>query len=152
MTAPAAKRELPSDLLQRELRTALARSGLSHRGLEAELGLKNWALKGYLDATAPRVPSVDRAEEIARALGLEFYIGPPRATATTLAAPEAPFVAIEDEGQPDAATVEATTAETDRPDLDRAYRMFRDGLRDIIATLSLFWLLWAGLVLAAIYQ
>ena len=68
---------VPSYVLLEELRARLKETGASHRGLEAQLGLGRNALKGMLDKS-PRTPSVDRAKEIAEALGLEFYIGPPR--------------------------------------------------------------------------
>ena len=68
---------VPSYVLLEELKARLKETGASHRGLEAQLGLGRNALKGMLDKR-PRTPSVDRAKEIAEALGLEFYIGPPR--------------------------------------------------------------------------
>ena len=51
---------------------------MSHRKLEAALGLEENELKGILDAKQPRTPSVTKAKKIADALGLEFYVGPRR--------------------------------------------------------------------------
>lgn len=51
---------------------------MSHRKLEIALGLPTNELKGILDASQPRTPSVAKAKKIADALGLEFYIGPRR--------------------------------------------------------------------------
>lgn len=48
------------------------------RRFEAARGLRRWSLRGLLDTARPKVPSVDRAAEICDALGLEFYVGPPR--------------------------------------------------------------------------
>lgn len=66
-------------MLLQEIKARLSSGGPSHRGLEKELGLKRNALKGILDKES-RTPSVDNAKKIAEALGLEFYIGPPRET------------------------------------------------------------------------
>lgn len=60
-----------------ELRRRLSEGGRSHRGLERDLGLPQNALKGILDASNPRTPSVAKAKEIANALGLDLYLGPP---------------------------------------------------------------------------
>jgi phage repressor protein C with HTH and peptisase S24 domain len=51
----------------------------THRQFERHLGLRENALKGLLEA-AVKSPNVDRAAEIARALGWEFYLGPKRDT------------------------------------------------------------------------
>ena len=40
--------------------------------------MRPWSLRGILDPARKQSPSVDRAAEICRAVGLEFYIGPPR--------------------------------------------------------------------------
>lgn len=70
--------EKPFNKLRSAIRESLRRSGVGARRLESELGLKPWSLRGILDPRRPQVPSVDRAFEICQALGLEFYIGPPR--------------------------------------------------------------------------
>ena len=51
------------------------------RNLEKRLGLKKWSLRGLMDSDKPQTPSVEKAAEICRALGLELYIGPPRGPA-----------------------------------------------------------------------
>ena len=74
--------ETPFELIRTAIRDSLRRSGAGARTLESKLGLKPWSLRGILDRRRPQVPSVDRAFEICRALGLEFYIGPPRTPAS----------------------------------------------------------------------
>ena len=68
----------PFEQIRRAIQQSMSRSGAGARTLEAKLGLKPWSLRGILDRRRPQVPSVDRAAEICKALGLEFYIGPPR--------------------------------------------------------------------------
>lgn len=68
----------PSDLLRQAIQDALAESKMGARRFEVEHGLHKWALRGLLDPLRRQAPSVDRAKEICTALGLEFYIGPPR--------------------------------------------------------------------------
>ena len=59
-------------------RDQLARTGCSAANVsKAATGQKD-AIKRILDGHSP---SIERAEKIAQALGLEFYIGPPRAAA-----------------------------------------------------------------------
>ena len=70
--------EKPFEKIRNAIRDSLRRSGVGARTLESKLGLRPWSLRGILDARRPQVPSVDRAFEICQALGLEFYIGPPR--------------------------------------------------------------------------
>jgi SOS-response transcriptional repressor LexA len=67
-----------SEYLRKEVLRRYEESGLSQRRFERSLGLREWSLKGMLDKSAPRVPSIDIAKEVADALGLDFYIGPPR--------------------------------------------------------------------------
>jgi len=67
---------------------------MSHRKLEQALGLDENELKGILDAKQPRIPSVLKAQKIAEALGLEFYIGPPRALSPIAAADPDDFTPI----------------------------------------------------------
>ena len=74
--------EKPFEQIRRAIRESLRRSGVGARTLESKLGLKPWSLRGILDRRRPQVPSVDRAFEICKALGLEFYIGPPRESAS----------------------------------------------------------------------
>lgn len=54
---------------------ALKRSGDSPITAANKLNLKRDAIRGVIRGASP---SIDRAAEIAEALGLEFYIGPPR--------------------------------------------------------------------------
>ena len=58
-----------------EVRRALAARGLSASRAAVDAGLPQRAIHNVLSGVRP---SVDRAAEIANALGLEFYIGPPR--------------------------------------------------------------------------
>lgn len=61
--------------IAKTLRDQLARSGRTAANVsKAATGQKD-AIKRILDGHSP---SIDRAEKIAHALGLEFYIGPPR--------------------------------------------------------------------------
>ena len=53
---------------------------MSHRAFEEAVGLKKNALKGLLDKSAPRTPSLENAKAIAEAVGLELYLGEPRST------------------------------------------------------------------------
>ncbi|WP_420014231.1 S24 family peptidase [Tateyamaria sp.] len=53
-------------------------AGVGARRFENDRGLKPWSLRGVLDPSRNQIPSVDRAAEICRALGLDLYIGPPR--------------------------------------------------------------------------
>ena len=64
--------------MRKAAQQALARTNLGARRFETVNGLKPWSLRGLLDNRRQQVPSVDRAAEICEALGLEFYIGPPR--------------------------------------------------------------------------
>ncbi|WPY94712.1 S24 family peptidase [Limimaricola variabilis] len=66
-------------MLREELLRQFKASGLSQRRFESKLGLKEWSLRGLLDENMKQVPSLDKAQEVAEALGLEFYIGPKRA-------------------------------------------------------------------------
>ncbi len=59
------------ELIKREARIR----GLSIRALTSGLGLPHRSLQNVLDG---KQPSINRTGEICRALGLEFYIGPPR--------------------------------------------------------------------------
>lgn len=52
--------------------------GVGARRLEDMLGLPRWTFRGLLDPKRLQAPSVDRAAEIASALGIELYLGPPR--------------------------------------------------------------------------
>lgn len=56
-------------------RDELARSGRTAANVSKEATGSKYAVKQILDG---HIPSINRAEKIAHALGLEFYIGPPR--------------------------------------------------------------------------
>ena len=60
------------------IRERLAEQGVSARAAALRAGLPVRSVNGILEG---HVPSVERAAEVAAALGLEFYIGPPRAPA-----------------------------------------------------------------------
>jgi len=69
---------------------ALARSGKGVLAFEMEHGLKPSSIKAIVSPALRQTPSIDKAEMIARALGLEFYIGPPRAAQDQDAPPPLP--------------------------------------------------------------
>ncbi len=74
---------LPSDQLRQAVMDAIAKSRLGVRRFEAKHGLHKWELRGILDPARRQSPSVDKARKICEALGLEFYIGPPRKSTIT---------------------------------------------------------------------
>ncbi len=63
------------------VKSELARRDLSVRAAALELGVPVRSFYGIL--SDGQVPTINRAAEICRALGLEFYIGPPRGGADT---------------------------------------------------------------------
>ena len=67
-----------SDQIRARVLAALKAEGIGARRFEEKHKLKKWSLRGFLDPERNQSPSVDRAKEICDALGLEFYIGPPR--------------------------------------------------------------------------
>ena len=66
--------------LRRYLREAHRASGKGVLAFENALGFPKSALKAVLSDQYNQVPSLDKAERIAEALGLELYLGPPRLT------------------------------------------------------------------------
>lgn len=68
----------PSDLLRRHIADGLAKSGMGLHRYEAENGLPKWSLRGIMDPARQQSPTLDRAAELCSALGLDFYLGPPR--------------------------------------------------------------------------
>jgi len=52
----------------------MRRAGVGERRFEERVGLKKWALRGFLDPDRQQSPSLDRAAEIAAALGLHIQI------------------------------------------------------------------------------
>ena len=71
------------DALRKVIRELVSESGVGARKFEAMHGLRPWALRGILDPKRKQSPSVDRAAEVCKALGLEFYVGPPRDESTS---------------------------------------------------------------------
>jgi len=69
---------------------ALARSGKGILAFELEHRLKPSSIKAIVSPALRQTPSIDKAEMIAQALGLEFYIGPPRAVKDQDAPPPLP--------------------------------------------------------------
>ena len=67
------------------LRAELAKRGLSARAVARLGGLPDRSVRNILDG---HEPSIGRASDVAGALGLEFYIGPPRSENLPLKAPE----------------------------------------------------------------
>jgi hypothetical protein len=65
----------PSDRLRDLVREEIRRSGLGERRFEAQIGLPKWSLRGFLDPERRQSPSLDRASEIATALGVAFQVG-----------------------------------------------------------------------------
>lgn len=53
------------DLVRAEIR----RAGVGERTFEQTVGLRRWSLRGFLDPERNQAPSLDRAQEIASALG-----------------------------------------------------------------------------------
>ena len=109
-------------------------SGESYRSIAARAGVPTRSLTAIIEGHAP---SVDRAADICGALGLEFYIGPPRtpdAAPGPLGRPEAEpaFAPAED---PDFAAVVAALADEYQANNDR-------GRRSLIAR---FWALFPEL-------
>lgn len=67
-----------TEALRQYLRDAHAKSGKGVLAFEHSLGFSKSALKAVLSEQYNQVPSLDKAEKIAEALGLELYLGPPR--------------------------------------------------------------------------
>ena len=61
------------------IRGQLARKGISVRAAAISGGLPIRSVQGIIEG---HVPSIERAGEVAKVLGLEFYIGPPRGELT----------------------------------------------------------------------
>ena len=80
---------MPSEVILEAVRHRLATDSIGVRQLEAKYGLDRYSLHGLLGKRR-KVPSVDRAATICAALGLEFYIGPPRGSGTGGAASQIP--------------------------------------------------------------
>jgi len=71
-----------SEHFRRLVTDAYKRSGKGILAFEKDLGLNPSSIKAIVSEGLRQNPSIDKAERIALALGLEFYIGPPRATAS----------------------------------------------------------------------
>ncbi len=79
---------LPSEQIRQAVQDALRKSKMGARRFEGAHGLQMWALRGLLDPTRKQSPSIDRAAEICKAIGLAIHVGPPREFSTP--APSAP--------------------------------------------------------------
>ena len=76
------------DDLVSSIRSACEHGNTSLRAIAVRAGMPVRSVQNVIDG---HVPSVTRAEEICNALGIELYIGPPRATADVISdVPEAP--------------------------------------------------------------
>ena len=108
--------------IARALQAHKEASGESYRAVAARAGVPTRSLTAILEGHAP---SIDRAADICDALGLEFYIGPPRQPATAAPAPprrpaeEPAFAPAED---PDFAAVVAALADEYQANNDRGRR------------------------------
>jgi len=65
----------PSERLRALVREEMRRAGVGERKFEERVGLRKWTLRGFLDPDRQQSPSLDRAAEIAAALGLHIQIG-----------------------------------------------------------------------------
>jgi len=73
-----------ADQIRQLVEEAMKAEGVGARRFEEMRGLKPWALRGLLDPERKQAPSIDKAKEIADALGLELYLGPPRQAAESV--------------------------------------------------------------------
>ncbi|MYA88797.1 MAG: hypothetical protein F4X97_10165 [Boseongicola sp. SB0662_bin_57] len=85
---------LLSELITQALEAEFVRSGMGARRFESNLGLPKWSLRGLLDPKKKRVPSVDKADEICRAINLELRIVPVRPRRRGRAQPDSKITAI----------------------------------------------------------
>ena len=67
-----------SDQIRDLVTSAMAAENVGARRFEDRLGLKRWTLRGFLDPERKQSPSIDRAQEICRAMGLDLYVAPRR--------------------------------------------------------------------------
>lgn len=77
-----------TDHLRSIIEAAMKTADVGARRFEEMHGLKPWALRGLLDPDRRQSPSIEKAKEICDALGLEFYIGPPRLAPDAGAVPQ----------------------------------------------------------------
>ena len=68
----------PTTALRSAVLDLKAERGVGVRKLEAALGLKTWSLRGLTDRNKPQSPSIDNADAICRALGIQITLGPAR--------------------------------------------------------------------------
>ena len=69
---------LVSEIISEALHAEIVRRGVGVRKFETDTGLPKWSLRGVLDPTKKNVPSVDRANEICKTIGLELCVVPMR--------------------------------------------------------------------------
>jgi len=96
------------EIIREALRQERKRRGLGVLAFERELGFPDGGLKAVMRDVDPQVPSLEKAQQAAKALGLELYIGPirptdPSASSTIAGAIESPEVravqtAVDDDG------------------------------------------------------
>lgn len=79
--------QLPSEILRSAVREAKKKPKEGIRSVETRIGLKRWSLRGLMDDTKPQSPSVDKANEICRALGIRITLGAPDAPLPTVKSP-----------------------------------------------------------------
>ncbi len=72
---PSVSDPSPTDRLRELVREKIRRSGMGERRFEEHYGLRRWTLRGFLDPERQQSPSLDRAAEIADALGLSLRLG-----------------------------------------------------------------------------
>ena len=65
----------PADQIRAAIGTELQNRSLGVRSLEQAIGLKRWCLRGIMDSSRRQSPSLDRADEICRALGITLTLG-----------------------------------------------------------------------------
>ena len=66
------------EIIREALRNKRKELGIGVLAFEKELGFASGGLRAIIREDDPQVPSLEKVEQIAQALGLELYIGPPR--------------------------------------------------------------------------
>lgn len=96
------------EIIRKALRDERKRRGLGVLAFERALGFPDGGLKAIIRDKDPQIPSLEKAQQAAKALGLELYIGPirstdPSASSTIAGAIQSPEVrefetAVDDDG------------------------------------------------------
>lgn len=84
-----------SDQIRELVTSAMAAEKVGARRFEDRHGLKRWTLRGFLDPERKQSPSIDRAQEICRAMGLDLYVAPRSLEVVGAGAPPAVRTEIE---------------------------------------------------------